>query len=125
MDEVEIRRLDADGAVDSSYGASGIALVIDNGVQTGPLPGTALGVDAAGNLTVAMMETMGDGTFNVFAVRLLGSGVRDASYGPLGDGESERLEAMTARDAYLQADGGLIVGGAASGGWAVGRLAGD
>ncbi|MCA9317641.1 MAG: hypothetical protein KDB73_19310 [Planctomycetes bacterium] len=125
LDEVEIRRFDADGDVDASYGVSGIALVINNGVQTAPLPGTALRIDAAGSLTVAMMETMAGGTFNVFAVRLLDSGARDASYGPLGDGESDRLEAMTARDAYLQADGGLIVGGAASGGWAVGRLAGD
>ena len=135
QDGLHVFRYDADGGVDGTFGSAG-ETVIDTtqaAFQTEPLGGRALHLDATG-LYLCCIEWVDENQpvdgFHSFLIRLDGSGNVVSTFGSRGDGQSDRLLTMPARDAVVLPSGDIVFGGgsyasATLGDWAVGRICGQ
>jgi uncharacterized delta-60 repeat protein len=117
-----VARLNADGDVDTSFGAGStdgtpdgsVALSLGNGSDEL----SAIAVDADGKIVVVGSTTSTGSTSNVFVARLLGNGKLDADFGQGDDGTPDGVVNLSfgngndfGRALALQADGKIVVAG--------------
>ncbi|HMC09985.1 MAG TPA: hypothetical protein VKH44_01795, partial [Pirellulaceae bacterium] len=105
--DLAVARFNADGTVDSSFGASGEAII---GFAGGIASGNAVTIDASGRIVVAGSASAG--SFNeLAAVRLTSAGTLDASFGAGGKAVVNLGHETVATQVAIDASGRIVLGG--------------
>jgi uncharacterized delta-60 repeat protein len=102
-----VGRLNPDGTLDNS-------LTLERFGEFSQFSGSAVAIDALGNIVVAGTDPIGNGSNQIFVVRLTPGGVRDFTFGTFGDvtyADTQDKGSLQGNALVIQKDGKIVVAG--------------
>jgi uncharacterized delta-60 repeat protein len=109
-----VARLDAQGALDPSFGSGGLAALASLGIGESFVQTRAMAVQPDGRIVVAGSLSVGNGSYSFFVARVDTAGHLDTGFGIGGIARNEpgfMSQHYRAYDAAIAPDGGIVVAG--------------